>query len=27
VHREEVYRRIQDEIGQVPADADNSGNR
>jgi carbon storage regulator len=28
VHREEVYRRIQDEIGQTPADAaDNTGNR
>ncbi len=27
VHREEVYRRIQDEIGQAPADADNTGNR
>ncbi len=28
VHREEVYRRIQEEIGHVPAaDADNTGNR
>ena len=29
VHREEVYRRIQEEIGQSPADVDkdNTGNR